>query len=153
MATQHARTGLGGWLAFLVLWMVILRPLTGAILWQQMHAASIEDPTAISRGNWLVNTSIFWIVFLGVAALSIYGGLRLWRDRTPAAVRSAIAILWITTPIATVALLISRAYLTGSVTVADAGVRLFANVAIAAAWTVYLLRSRRVRNTYFEGLA
>jgi hypothetical protein len=148
MAT-HAPRRIGGWLGLLILWMVVLRPLAGTILWQQMHASSLADPTAVARGTWLVNTSIFWLVFLTVAALSIYGGLRLWRDRTAGSVWAAIVVLWITTPIAAGAILISQAYLTEDVTLAGAAGRLLANVAIAAAWTLYLLRSRRVRDVYF----
>ena len=62
--------------------------------------------------------------------------------------RCAIAILWINAPIAIGALLIAEAYLTSGVTLADAAMRLGTNVAAAAAWTAYLLRSQRVKNTY-----
>lgn len=148
VVSANEREGIGGWLALLILWMVVLRPLAGIVLWQEMHAANAEDPEAVARSSLLVSTTFFWIVFLCLAALNIYGGVRLWRDRSFAAVRCAIAILWIAAPIAIGALIIAQAYLTNGVTLADAATRLGTNVAAAAAWTAYLLRSKRVRNTY-----
>ena len=132
----------------LIAWMVLLRPLSGAALLIQMHMAAAQDFTIIQNSTWLINTSIFWLIFLVVAALSIYGGVRLWRDRSDASVRAAIWILWITTPIAAVALLISQAYLQGNVTVADAIQKMALNVVVAGAWTLYLLKSKRIKMTY-----
>ncbi len=148
--TTRDLTGVGGWLAFLIIWMVVLRPLAGLFMWQQMHAAHGTDSSLVPNHSWLVNTSIFWLVFLPVAALSIYGGSKLWRERTPDAVNTAIAILWLTSPVASVALLISQQYLEGNVTLTDAISTLTVNVAVAALWTCYLKFSRRVRSTYCE---
>lgn len=148
MVNDRPKAGVGGWLAFLIAWMVVFRPLAGAILLNQMHVAGAQDSKIVENSTWLINTSFFWLVFLIVAALSIYGGLRLWRDRTYASVQAAIWILWVTTPIAAAALLISEAYLQGTVTFTDALERILLNVVVAAAWTLYLIRSRRVALTY-----
>lgn len=150
---KGSNSGIGGWLACLIFWMVILRPVAGIYMWQQMHVAFLDDPSVVKNSTWLVNTSSFWILILGLAALSIYGGLRLWRERRPAAVRTAILILWITIPIASVALILAEAYLSGSFTLRDAAQKVTINVAVAAIWTAYLRRSRRVRRTYFESAA
>ena len=148
MENDRLKRGVGGWLAFLIAWMVVLRPLAGAVLLNQMHLAGTQNSAVIENSTWLINTSLFWLVFLVVAALSIYGGLRLWRDRSYASVQAAIWILWITTPIAAVALLISQAYLHGNVTLADAVEKVLINVVVAAVWTLYLTRSGRVALTY-----
>ena len=140
--------GVGGWLALLIAWMVFLRPLAGAVLLNQMHVAATEDFRIIQNSTWLINTSIFWLIFLVVAVLSIYGGVRLWRDRTYASVRAAIWILWISTPIAAVALLISQAYLQEGVTIEDAIQKVLLNVVVATGWTLYLIKSKRVKMTY-----
>lgn len=150
MANNRNSTGVGGWLAFLIFWMVFLRPLAGAMLLIQMHAAGRNDATVIANSTWLVNTSAYWIVFLSVAALSIYGGLRLWRDHRPGSVQAAIAILWITTPIAAIALTISQSYLEGGVSLSDAVYKIGVNAAVAAAWTLYLRRSKRVKRTFYD---
>lgn len=151
-APRRNPSGIGGWLALLILWMVVLRPVGGLQLWRQMHAAASSNPSVVAESTWLVNTSIFWFIFLGVAALSIHGGLRLWRDRTSSAVRSAIVILWITSPVATAALLIAESYLGGDTTIYGAASTLAINIAVAAAWTAYLKQSRRVKSTYADEL-
>ena len=142
--------GIGGWLALLIVWMVLLRPVAGVYMLNQLQATSLANPIILENSSWLINTSTFWMVFLLVAALSIYGGLRLWRDRTAASVRTVIVILWIFSPIAAVDLLIARAFLEGRVTLANATTTVVMNLAVAAAWTIYLKRSRRVRNTYLH---
>ncbi|HMI40518.1 MAG TPA: DUF2569 family protein [Sphingomicrobium sp.] len=150
MSTRAEPVGIGGWLALLVVWMVVLRPVAGVYMLNQLQAGSLADPIIIENSSWLINTSTFWIIFLFVAALSIYGGLRLWRDRSPAAVTTAIVIQWIYSPVAAVDLLIAREFLEGQVTWPNAVTTVGINLAIAAVWTAYLKRSRRVRKTYFE---
>jgi hypothetical protein len=135
-------------LALLIFWLVVLRPLAGVYLLIQMQAATEADPATIARSTWLINTSFFWINFLAVAALSIYAGLRLVWDRTTTAVTTAIWVLWITSLIAASALLIAQAYLQGGVGAGDIAYTLGVNIAVAAAWTLYLKRSRRVQRTY-----
>ncbi len=142
--------GIGGWLALLIVWMVVLRPVAGVYMLSMMQANSLANPAILANSTWLINTSTFWIIFLIVAALSIYAGLRLWRDRSPAAVRTAIVILWIYSPIAAADLLIARAFLEGRVPWPNAALTIAINLVIAAVWTAYLMRSRRVRNTYFH---
>lgn len=150
MSARAQSAGIGGWLALLIAWMVVFRPVAGIYMLSMLQAHSLANPIALESNGWLVDTSTFWIIFLIVAALSIYGGLRLWRDRSPAAVRTAIIILWIYSPIAAVDLLIARAFLEGRVPWPNAVITIGMNLAIAAVWTAYLKRSRRVRNTYFQ---
>ena len=148
MSSRAEPVGIGGWLALLVVWMVVLRPVAGVYMLSMMQASSLADPIILENSSWLVNTSTFWIIFLFVAALSIYAGLRLWRERTPAAVKTAIVILWIYSPVAAADLLIARAFLEGRVPWPNAALTIAINLAIAVIWTAYLMRSRRVRNTY-----
>lgn len=137
-----------GWLALLIGWMVVFRPLGGVALWQEMHAATERDPALALNSTMWSNTSLFWFVFLFLAVLNIYGGLRLWSDRTPRSVNAAILILWLSVPLALSAVLINRAYLAGNVLISDVLYYLGLNVALATVWTAYLRRSRRVAETY-----
>ena len=150
MSTRVEPAGIGGWLALLIVWMVVLRPVAGVYMLNQLQADSLANPIILENSSWLINTSTFWIIFLFVAALSIYGGLRLLRDRSPAAVRTAIIVLWIYSPIAAADLLIAREFLEGQVLWPNAAFTIGTNLAIAAIWTAYLMRSRRIRNTYFQ---
>ena len=152
MSTRAQPAGIGGWLALLVVWMVILRPLAGVILLKQLQDGSLARPDIFENSTWLINPSTFWMIFLLVAALSVYAGLRLWRDRSPAAVKIAIITLWIYSPVAAVDLLIAKAFLEGGLTWQNVATTAVTNLAIAIGWTLYLQRSRRVRNTYFQEL-
>lgn len=148
MRSRGEFQGVGGWLALLILWMVVLRPVAGTLMWKGMHAATTENPLLAGDGAVLVNTSVFWIIILILCALNIYGGLRLCWDRTPASVSNAIRILWVTAPTAWTAEFIHKLYLEGEVSLFEAVGTLALDVAVAAAWIVYLKRSRRVSHTY-----
>lgn len=130
--------------------MVILRPVAGVILLNQLRAASLEDPAILEHSNWLVSTSTFWIIFLMIASLSVYAGLRLWQDRTPGSVKMAIATLWIYSSLAAVDIMIAKTLQQGQVSWPEVAQTIATNLAVAAVWTAYLLRSRRVRNTYHQ---
>lgn len=139
---------LGLWLALLIFWMAVLRPLGAFYLWRTMHAAVLHDPSVAEHESWLVNTSVFTLIMLGLAALNIYGAYRLWHDRTPGSVRAAIWILWIAIPLAVLALAVSQLYLSGTVSIAEWVRMIVVNAAIAALWTAYLMMSQRVREIY-----
>lgn len=141
---------LGGWLALLIFWMVVLRPLAAFYLWRKMHGALLHDPSVAAHESWLVNTSVFALIFLGLAALNVYGGFRLWRDHTPGSVRAAVWIIWIAIPIAVLALAVAQLYLAGAVSMAEWVRMVVSNGVIAALWTAYLMRSRRVRAIYYD---
>ena len=139
MSSKPEPVGIGGWLALLIVWMVVFRPVAGVYMLDQLQSNSIANPVILDNSSWLVNTTTFWVVFLFVVSLSIYAGLRLWRDRSPAAVRTAIVVLWIYSPVATADLLMARAFLEGQVTWANAVVQIVINLSIAGVWTAYLI--------------
>lgn len=140
---------LGLWLALLIFWMAVLRPLGALYLWRKMHAAVLHDPSVAAHESWLVNTSVFTLIMLGLAALNIYGAYRLWRDHTPGSVRAAVWIIWIAIPLAVLALAVSQLYMSGTVSIAEWVRMIVVNAAIAALWTAYLMMSRRVREIYY----
>lgn len=118
-----------------------------------MHGVAEGDPSLRTDSSLLVNTSTFWLIFLTSAALSIYGGVRLLRERTGAAVRAAIVVIWLAVPLSSLAGMISRAYLEAGVSLPRAIADVLIHAAVAAIWTAYLLRSRRVKNTYHSAAA
>ena len=140
-------------LALLIAGLILLRPLSGIYLWARMHGAAAGDPSLRTDSSLLVNTSTFWLIFLTSAALSIYGGVRLLRERTQAAVRAAIIVIWLAVPLSSLAGMISRAYLDAGVSPPRAIADVLIHAAVATIWTAYLLRSRRVRNTYHSAAA
>ena len=147
MAKDIGRKGIGGWLAVLIFWMIVLRPSGGVFVWLRMHDTVPAGGDA-DGSSPLINTSIFWLLILTSAALGIYAGTRLLRERSPGAVRAAVAIIWITVPLGVLAGMVARAYFEGGVDLARTVTTLAVQTAIATLATGYLLRSRRVKNTY-----
>lgn len=152
MVKNIGRKGIGGWLALLIFWMIVLRPSGGVFVWLRMHdtVRPAGDPDG---SNPLINTSIFWVLILTSAALGIYAGTRLLRERSPGAVRAAVAVIWITVPLGVAAGVVARAYFEGRVDLSRAVTTLAVQVTIATVATGYLLRSKRVKNTYYSPVA
>jgi len=145
--------GVGGWLGLLVVGLTILGPILGAVnLSADFTNAEIDYPKIASFAPWVSYKSAIWAVF-GVAALvSLTSGLLLFRFR-PSSVRLSIVALWIIGPVK-VLLDIVVANTSFTQTVAAAMVQgmwpgLFVSILVAIIWTSYLLRSKRVRNTYY----
>lgn len=92
-----------------------------------------------------------WFAFCCISALSIYGGLGLAQGRDWSVVKRAKVILWITGPAATLLMgLVIPAMSFGNIDAADGQILgpFIASVMVAALWTGYLSKSKRVRNTY-----
>ena len=89
--------GVGGWLAdrFLILvWPVLDAIFQSAVFNRQWQ----EDPSVLHDIIWTRHRQIVWTVCFIMSALSISAGVALWKIRRSAAVRYAIAVLWITSP-------------------------------------------------------
>ena len=150
MAGKIRREGIGGWLALLILWLIVLRPLAGISLWWQMHGTAQPEKAIGAGASPLINTSIFWFIVLTSAALSIYAGIILLRERSPATVRTAITIIWVTVPLSVLAGVVARAFFEGRVDIPLAATSSALQITIAAVSTGYLLRSKRVKDTYYD---
>lgn len=153
-------SGIGGWLALLILLMMLIGPLLGAGrlfaeigLTEQKHSEFLAFLRNLDDDSWnSYKMAVGW-TFAGVAALSIFGGWRLLRLLDWTTVRETIMILWITGPIATFVLAwVIPKVVFGSVlfesVVDEVAVPVFTSGIAVAIWTAYLLNSRRVRNTY-----
>ena len=152
MASKIGRQGIGGWLALLIFWLIVLRPLGGVYLWWQMHETVQVQHVIGDDASPLVNTSIFWLIVLTSAALSIYAGIGLLRQRSPGTVRAAITIIWITVPLGVLAGVVARAFFEGRMDIFVAATSLAVQVAFATVSTAYLLRSKRVKNTSYGSI-
>lgn len=124
--------GIRGWLLLLVLWLAIFDPvyslvLNGFFAWH--GSGSLLDIAA----------------YVGIrAAMRIAAATALYVSRKPAAVWFVLAMVWLSGPVYVIA---SWALLDNQV-MPWAPIRSFA---IAAAVTLYLFRSERVRATYGFG--
>jgi hypothetical protein len=150
-------SGVGGWLLLLSWLLSVVGPLGSAAgIAAGFTEAESANPALSAVGHWATYKMVTWVVFLGLAAVSVRAGWGLARGRTWRVVRRAKIALWIIGPVATlilggvlpVAVLGSvDGYDVGSLAVPLTGA-LLRSVILATAWTVYLSKSKRVRATY-----
>lgn len=145
-------SGVGGWLLLLIAGMIAIGPLLGAVrINAEIFMAEHQYPEITGLDDWGSYKVITWILFIGFAAISVYGGWGLAQGRSWRVVDRAKAILWATGPGASVVLgLLVPAAIFGGAGALDGQVvgGLIGSVIAATIWTLYLSRSKRVRNTY-----
>lgn len=140
VAQEKVLQGVGGWLAFLIVSMGILSPLMSLSFY--FRSASFQEDGSVMH----------LLAVLAGCALFVAGAWRLYRRHVWSSVRFAIMALWAGS-FALGALAYLFLFFVGGwqmVWAVLSGERgdLFRSLAYPVIWTLYLLRSRRVRNTY-----
>jgi hypothetical protein len=142
--------GVGGWLSFLVIMLAVLTPLglvagTASDLYGDPAIATFFGPVwgqlqAISWASVLLGVAVCWFL--------VY---RLNRVENWATVRLTIAGLWFLAAGLSVVQIGAISYYSGVPVVTllgEAPLEIVRPLVVATAWTLYLLMSRRVANTY-----
>lgn len=150
--------GIGGWLSLLILGMMVLGPLFGFIrINADISTVEHQYPELTSIDQWRLYKLSSWLTFLIFSGLGFYGGWRLARSTTWITVKLAIAVLWIIGPVASLVMSLALPVIIfGASEIMDpetlGGVigTFVASIIGTTIWTAYLLRSRRVRNTYTD---
>lgn len=156
---DHTISGVGGWLALLVVGMLVLGPLlsifrTGFNIGLAEWVAERQNPGIAPVPQWQTYEIMTWFV-VGIGVVySVVSGILLCVKKEPASVTNAIAFLWIGGPVAAFVLgfLIPGISL-GVVALEEnlprsIGAIIGSGIA-ATIWTAYLRKSKRVRNTYY----
>ena len=149
-------SGVGGWLLFLIVILVfgaIGVPSTASVLFREAEEAY---PGLATIGNWITYKQVSWTIIACVSALLIASAYRLWKLHLRESVRFAIIVLWVTGPGFVVADSIAIVTTLGAsaLDLSNPNVggqlmgRLLAVCGVAVVWTTYLVRSKRVKNTY-----
>ena len=144
-------SGVGGWLLLLVAGLMILGPLLGAArLNGDIISTESQYPNLLTLDKWKTFKSATWLTYACVAAISFYGGWGLARGRDFSVVSRAKVVLWIVGPGAALIMgLLLPLLIFGSLQPDPQFIGGFiASVVVAAIWTAYLSRSKRVRATY-----
>ena len=152
-AQRVGPVGVGGWLLLLAAGMLVLGPLFGAGRLNLELAVTEEQYPALKNvAAWSTFKLATWLTFLCVALLSVYGGWGLARGRSWSVVIRAKMILWLIGPVASIALgvVIPLVIFGSAAAVADPQFMtgLISSTIMAAIWTAYLTKSKRVRATY-----
>ncbi|MBF8177835.1 DUF2569 family protein [Herminiimonas contaminans] len=146
--------GVGGWLTLLIIIFMVLSPLLG---FGSLYGM-IKDVESLYSGQlldskWASFKQETWIIYAISASVSFAAGYRLLKIHKSESVRFAIIANWLVGPIANVAYVISGALLL-NLRVTDQIHASIGSIAgsciVASLWTAYLLRSKRVKNTYHQ---
>lgn len=143
--------GVGGWLLFLVVSMVVLTPFFGiGQTYVEFTSAERAYPAITQIAWWSSYKTAHWIATLIFCAISIYGGLGLALNRTIDAVTKAKFVLWFNYPISVIVLTVIAATMVpdNGAAAAEAALLLIPSLIMLAIWTSYLNLSKRVKNTY-----
>lgn len=150
--------GVGGWLLFFVV-VTVLRSLSGfGSTYSDLR--DMEDALR-SVDIYLRQWADFKLAMLGLAAAVAFMGLLLvywlYKKKNPATVKAAIAVVWVTGPLAQALSVAITAFYFGSLFLNSIQLAGFvgsitASVIFAGIWTLYFLKSKRVRSTYYGSL-
>jgi uncharacterized protein DUF2569 len=146
-------SGIGGWLLFLIIILMLLAPATGlGKLTNEFQDAEKKFPLLDVNTQWIHYKQVSWLIFAVTAAVGFVAGYRLWKIHAAESVRFAILALWVCGPLGNFLYLVATMLIFGSRASASAVPKMLgatmASCIAAGLWTAYLTRSFRVRNTY-----
>lgn len=144
--------GVGGWLFLLIIGLMIINPLLGSKgMYSEIWQLEKTYPDLVSATEWSNYKSTVFGIFFGSAAIGFWGGLRLSVKKVWSSVDQAIAAMWFSGPGATVLVSVFVPLIIyGKDGFPDLSIfpGILGSIVITYVWTAYLLRSKRVRNTY-----
>ena len=125
--------------------------------WRPTHQRGIFNdrkkfPAFVSLDQWKTFKTATWWIFLCLSVVNVYGGACLSAGKYCYFVKQAKIILWITGPASyfVFGILLPKIVLGEFGTLDGEWTGGFiASIIVASIWTVYLSRSKRVRNTYY----
>lgn len=142
--------GVQGWLSFFGVSLIALGPLiTIATTAAEFASLGSQYPSAVGSSQWNTAVAAGWSATVIYCAISIFAGWRIFNRLVPTTIPIVIACIWLMGPVlAIVSLIVVQDVSGGDVTNADAGSALGRPLVYCTIWTIYLLRSKRVKNTY-----
>ncbi len=151
--TAHLR-GVGGWLAFLIVALMVIGPLRNLVEAVNSFAdAESQHPNLASVEKWKDFKSAAWMVIFACCALSFVAGWRLWKSVDFDAVVFAKWAIWISGPAGAFVLGAFLPWMMfGSANPDESFWGAFlGGIVFAVIWTTYLSKSKRVEQTYTVG--
>ncbi len=149
--TADTSAGVGGWLLFLICGLMFLGPLIGAgLINGDLMTAESTYPQLVANASWGNFKSATWWSFLIVCCFSFYCGYGLLKRRDHQVVRQAKILIWVIGPVANIIMGIILPLAVFGKMEADPQIfgALIGSSIVAAIWTAYLSKSKRVKATY-----
>jgi hypothetical protein len=148
-------SGVGGWLGFLVLRLMILEPIVGFFGLSKFARNVIgQSPQLAYYEQWQNYKQTALMIFVVSAAVSISSGYRLWKMHIPESVNFAIIALWLVGPLSAILHFVTISIIFRgsdfSYNIAPFIIEILFSLIAAGIWMAYLMRSVRVKNTYYS---
>jgi len=141
--------GIGGWLAFFLVTLGVFTPLSSIV---SVAMLSGEAEIAITYGTaWDTLIAWVWVMAGATAALAWFATWRMIARQNWLSVRITIAVLWAIAAITLIGEPLLVSLMTGlsfAELVGAEGIGLIRPLVYCTIWTLYLLQSVRVANTY-----
>lgn len=153
MAYSDDVRGIGGWLAFLIVILCFLSPI-GTILTNltEISAMESENLPIVAMPEWQTIKTVAWIFAFAQAAILAFTGWLLYTKHVAKTPFYAIAGLWIGSPLISLLSIVAVSYIVGEALISPDSIGpLIRTIIFAMIWTTYLLMSKRVKNTYYDG--
>ena len=147
--------GIGGWLRFLIVSLMILSPLVIFGRYSgEIQAAETQFPHLINLPIWSQIKEISWILAIFQASILIGAGFLLWKTRLKSTPKRVILMLWLGGPVALTLGMLAIAYISNQPLAEVIGREelgsIFGACISSFIWSIYLIRSNRVKNTYIN---
>lgn len=154
LPADSTQRGVGGWLLLLIFVLALYTPVMGGrSLYVEFILAPQKMPILESNPLWIRYRLMVWIVF-GIASLLCFmAAYALWRIHKPMSVQLAIGVIWLAGPFVPViyAAIASAIFNMAFVqAIKPFLIGIFSVSVQSAIWTGYLVKSVRVRNTYYS---
>lgn len=152
-SSVSAPKGVGGWLLLLIVMLAVYTPVMGfRNLYYDFIVSARALPALEANQAWVQYRMVVWVIFAIMCFFCLAAGYALWRIKRPMTVQLAIGVIWLVGPI--VPLIHAAAasaifHLDFAQTIKPFYVLIAASAIQCAIWTGYLLRSSRVKNTYY----
>lgn len=155
-ATDQPRklVGVEGWLYFFGISLFALGPLlTVAITASELSNLKALYPEAVGSSQWNSAVAAGWTATGIYCAISVFTGWRIFKRIMPSTIPIVVACIWLMGPgLGIISLMVAQDS-GGANIAADAGAGLGRPLVYCVIWTIYLLRSKRVKNTYWSEVA
>lgn len=142
--------GVGGWLALLVAVLIVVSPvLSATMIFAQQQEARGLYPEGVDSELWGSILLLDWSMFGLQALLGIFAGILLLKRFQRSTVWMVIGLIWLSSVgVGVLSLGLGESFIPGSATAAEVGGSLVRPIGFSTIWSLYLVLSRRVKNTY-----
>jgi hypothetical protein len=145
-------SGIEGWLLFLIVSLQFLGPLATILMTlADLNEAATLYPEVVGTPLWKSAQLIAWASTGLFCMISVFAGFTLAKKLVPSSVTVAIVCLWLAGPVLAAGTLFATSQVGVDASASDVGSAVMRPFIWATIWTVYLFRSKRVRNTYLGG--